>query len=260
MSLVPGMRLGPYEIISLLGAGGMGQVFRARDTRLGRDVAVKILPAPYAGDPEWRRRLEREARAVSSLSHPNVCPLFDVGNHNGVDYLVMEYLEGETLATRLQRGALPTEQVLRYGAEIASALAAAHRRGVVHRDLKPGNVMITRGGARLLDFGLAKPALPLAGVEVTASAPITAHGSIVGTYPYMSPEQVEGRDVDPRSDIFALGALLYEMATGSRAFDGQTSASLIAAILERDPPPIAARQPFAPAALDDIVRGCLAKD
>src|SRR5688572_15963810 len=172
----------------------------------------------------------------------------------------MEYLEGETLATRLQRSALPTDQVLRHVAEIASALAAAHRRGVVHRDLKPGNVMITRGGARLLDFGLAKPALPLAGVEVTASAPITAHGSIVGTYPYMSPEQVEGRDVDPRSDIFALGALLYEMATGSRAFDGQTSASLIAAILERDPPPIAARQPFAPAALDDIVRGCLAKD
>jgi serine/threonine protein kinase len=240
----------------------MGEVYRARDTRLGRDVAVKILPAQYTGDPEWRRRLDREARAISSLSHPNICPLFDVGHQDGVDYLVMEYLEGETLAVRLERGALPPDHVLRHGAEIASALAAAHRRGVVHRDLKPGNVMITRGGARLLDFGLAKPAPPHAAtaVEVTASAPITARGTLVGTYPYMSPEQVEGRETDARSDIFALGAVLYEMATARRAFDGQTTASLIAAILERDPPPISSRQPLAPAALDDIVRGCLAKD
>ena len=240
----------------------MGEVYRARDSRLGRDVAVKILPAQYAGDAEWRRRLDREARAVSSLSHPNICPLFDVGHQDGVDYLVMEFLDGETLATRLQRGALPADQVLRYGAEIASALAAAHRRGVVHRDLKPGNIMITRGGSRLLDFGLAKPALPHGSVpfEVTASAPITAQGTLVGTYPYMSPEQVEGREVDARSDIFALGAVLYEMATGMRAFEGQTTASLIAAILERNPPPILSRQPLAPAALDDIVRGCLAKD
>jgi eukaryotic-like serine/threonine-protein kinase len=260
--LQPGSRLGPYEITAPLGEGGMGEVYRARDPRLGRDVAIKILPARYATDPEWRRRLHREARAVSSLSHPNVCPLFDVGHQDGVDYLVMEYLDGETLATRLQRGALPADQVLRYGAEIASALAAAHRRGIVHRDLKPGNVMITRGGARLLDFGLAKPALTDASlvVEVTASAPITAHGTLVGTYPYMSPEQVEAREVDARSDIFALGAVLYEMVTGRRAFDGQTTASLIAAILERDPPSIASRQPLAPAALDDIVRGCLAKD
>jgi len=262
MALEPGSRLGPYEIAAPLGAGGMGEVYRARDTRLGRDVAIKILPAQYAGDPEWRRRLDREARAVSSLSHPNICPLFDVGHQDGVDFLVMEYLDGETLAARIERGALPVDPVLRYGAEIASALAAAHRRGVVHRDLKPGNVMITRAGARLLDFGLAKPALsvPVSGIDLTASAPITAQGTLVGTYPYMSPEQVEGREVDARSDIFALGAVLYEMATGARAFEGKTTASLIAAILEREPPPIAARQPLAPAALDDIVRGCLAKD
>ena len=261
MALLPGSRLGPYEIATPLGAGGMGEVYRARDTRLGRDVAIKILPAQYAADPEWRRRLDREARAVSSLSHPHVCPLFDVGHQDGVDFLVMEYLEGETLAARLQRGALPADHVLRYGAEVASALAAAHRQGVVHRDLKPGNVMLTRSGARLLDFGLAKPtAANVAPIEVTASAPITARGTLVGTYPYMSPEQVEGREVDARSDIFSLGAVLYEMATGTRAFDGQTTASLIAAILERQPPSIASRQPLAPAALDDIVRGCLAKD
>jgi Tol biopolymer transport system component len=262
MPLQPGARLGPYEIAGPLGAGGMGEVYRARDIRLGRDVAIKILPAQYAGDPEWRRRLDREARAVSSLSHPNICPLFDVGHQAGVDFLVMEYLDGDTLATRLQRGALPIDQVLRYGSEIASALAAAHRQGVVHRDLKPGNVMLTRTGARLLDFGLAKPAASGADarIDVTASAPITAEGTLVGTYPYMSPEQVEGREVDARTDIFALGAVLYEMATGTRAFDGRTAASLIAAILERDPPPIVSRQPLAPAALDDIVRGCLAKD
>jgi eukaryotic-like serine/threonine-protein kinase len=262
MALQAGSRLGPYEIANPLGAGGMGEVYRASDTRLGRDVAIKILPERYAADPEWRRRLEREARAVSSLSHPHVCSLFDVGHQDGIDFLVMEYLEGETLAARLQRGALPADHVLRYGSEIASALAAAHRRGVVHRDLKPGNVMITRAGARLLDFGLAKPALSvsLSDIDVTASAPLTAQGTLVGTYPYMSPEQVEGREIDARSDIFALGAVLYEMATGTRAFEGRTTASLIAAILEREPAPIASRQPLAPAALDDIVRGCLAKD
>ena len=262
MALQPGSRLGPYEIAAPLGTGGMGEVYRARDTRLGREVAIKILSAPYADDPEWRRRLDREARAVSSLSHPNVCPLFDIGHQEGIDFLVMEYLEGETLAARIERGALPVDQVLRYGSEIASALAAAHRQDVVHRDLKPGNVMLTRTGARLLDFGLAKPAASgaTARIDVTASAPITVEGTLVGTYPYMSPEQVEGRDVDARTDIFALGAVLYEMTTGRRAFEGQTTASLIAAILERDPPPIASGQPLAPAALDDIVRGCLAKD
>jgi Tol biopolymer transport system component len=262
MPLESGTRLGPYEVAASLGEGGMGEVYRARDTRLGRDVAIKILPAQYAADPEWRRRLDREARAISSLSHPNICPLFDVGHQDGVDFLVMELLEGETLAARMTRGPLPIDQVLRYGAEIASALAVAHRQGVVHRDLKPGNVMLTRSGARLLDFGLAKPAAPGAGgpIDVTASAPITAQGTLVGTYPYMSPEQLEGREIDARSDIFALGAVLYEMATGKRAFDGKTTASLIAAILERDPAPIASLQPLAPAALDDIVRGCLAKD
>ena len=261
MALLPGSKLGPYEIATPLGAGGMGEVYRARDTRLGRDVAIKILPAQYAADPEWRRRLDREARAVSSLSHPHVCPLFDVGHQDGIDFLVMEYLEGETLAARLQRGALPTDQVLRYGGEIASALAAAHRQGVVHRDLKPGNVMLTRSGTRLLDFGLAKPAaVDVSPIEVTASAPITARGTLVGTYPYMAPEQLEGQDADARTDIFALGAVLYEMATGRRAFDGKTTASLIAAILERDPAPVSSVQPLAPAALDDIIRGCLAKD
>jgi Tol biopolymer transport system component len=239
----------------------MGEVYLARDTRLGRDVAVKILPAQYAADPEWRRRLDREARAISSLSHPHVCPLFDVGHQDGVDYLVMEYLEGETLAARLQRGPLSLDHVLRFGAEIASALAAAHRQGVIHRDLKPGNVMLTRTGARLLDFGLAKPAAVTASpLEATASAPITAQGTLVGTYPYMAPEQLEGRDADTRTDIFALGAVLYEMATGRRAFEGKTTASLIAAILERDPAPISSIQPLAPAAFDDIIRGCLAKD
>ena len=261
MALEPGSQLGPYEIAAPLGAGGMGEVYRAPDTRLGRDVAIKILPAQYSADPEWRRRLDREARAISSLSHPNICPLFDVGHQDGVDFLVMELLEGETLAARLTRGPLPIDQVLRYGAEIASALAAAHRQGVVHRDLKPANVMLTRSGARLLDFGLAKPVAPGTGapIEVTASAPITAQGTLVGTYPYMAPEQIEGREVDARTDIFALGAVLYEMATGRRAFDGKTTASLIAAILERDPAPISSIHPLAPAALDDIVRGCLAK-
>jgi Tol biopolymer transport system component len=262
MILTPGTRLGPYEIVAQAGAGGMGEVYRARDSRLGRDVAIKVLPAKFASDPEWRRRLDREARAISSLSHPNVCPLFDVGHDAGIDFLVMEYLEGETLAARLERGALPLDQMLRYGTEIASALAAAHRQGVVHRDLKPGNVMLTRGGTRLLDFGLAKPAASGRGspVEATASAPITAQGTLVGTYPYMAPEQLEGREADARSDIFALGAVLYEMATGARAFKGQTTASLIAAILERDPAPISSVQPIAPAALEDLVRGCLAKD
>jgi Tol biopolymer transport system component len=261
MTVQPGSRLGPYDILSHAGSGGMGDVYRARDSRLGRDVAVKVLPAQYSADPEWRRRLDREARAISSLSHPHVCPLFDVGHQDGVDYLVMEYLDGETLATRLERGALPLDQVLRYGAEIASALAAAHRQGVVHRDLKPGNVMLTRAGARLLDFGLAKPAAAAASpIEATASAPITAHGTLVGTYPYMAPEQLEGHDADARTDMFALGAVLYEMATGRRAFEGKTTASLIAAILERDPAPVSTVQPLAPAALDDIIRGCLAKD
>jgi eukaryotic-like serine/threonine-protein kinase len=264
MPLPPQTRFGPYEIVSALGAGGMGEVYRAHDSRLGRDVAIKLLPASLASDPEFRRRFEREARAISALSHPNICHLYDVGHHEGTDFLVMECLDGETLASRLARGPLPTDLVLRHGIEMADALEAAHRKGIVHRDLKPGNIMLTRTGARLLDFGLAKPmglgpSVPGAGLA-TVTAPLTAEGTLVGTYHYMSPEQIEGRDADPRSDVFALGAVLYEMATGTRAFQGTSPASVIASILERDPPPIAMLQPLAPAALEDLVRGCLAKD
>ncbi len=262
MTLAPGTRLGPYEIVALAARGGMGEVYRAQDTRLGRDVAVKVLPARFATDPELRQRFEREARAISALSHPAICPLYDVGHHDGVEYLVMEFLEGETLADRLERGPLPLDQVLRFGIDIADALSAAHASGVVHRDLKPGNVMVTRTGARLLDFGLAKPTGPAIGTSsdgVTTAAPLTARGTILGTFQYMSPEQVEGREADARSDLFAFGAVLYEMATGTRAFRGETTTSVVAAILERDPAPISALQPLAPAALDDVVGGCLAK-
>lgn len=263
MALDPGTRLGPFVVESLVGAGGMGEVYRARDSRLGRLVAVKLLPSEFATDSELRRRLEREARVISSLSHPNVCALFDVGHQDGLDYLVMEYLEGETLAARLARGPLPLDQVLRCASEIAGALAAAHRRGLVHRDLKPGNVMLTRDGARLLDFGLAKPSAILPGGpagDLTVTSPISAHGTVAGTYPYMSPEQLQGRDADARSDIFALGTVMYEMATGRRAFEGSSPASVIAAILERDPPPLTALQPLAPAGFEEVVRGCLHKD
>jgi eukaryotic-like serine/threonine-protein kinase len=262
MPLTAGARLGPFEIGAPLGQGGMGEVYRARDARLGRDVALKILPSHVASDPEWRARLEREARALSSLSHPHICHLYDIGHHDGIDFLVMEYLEGETLDARLRRGPLPMPQVLRHGAEIAAALQAAHRTGLVHRDLKPGNIMLTRAGARLLDFGLAKPVRsPITpGVSAATMAPLTTEGTVVGTSQYMSPEQVEGREADARSDIFALGAVLHEMATGARAFDGRSAASAMAAVLERDPPPVSSLQPLAPAALDDVVRGCLAKD
>ena len=243
----------------------MGEVYRARDTRLGRDVAVKVLPEAFASSPDARQRLDREARAISSLSHPNICALYDVGHQDGVDFLVMEYLEGETLAERLTRGPLPPDQVLRYGCEIADGLESAHRKGIVHRDLKPGNVMLTRTGAKLLDFGLAKPSVspvsaPGSIRTATPAAPLTAEGTVIGTFQYMAPEQVEGRATDARSDIFALGAVLHEMATGQRAFDGQSAASVMAAILERQPPPVSSLQPLAPAALDDLVRGCLAKD
>jgi eukaryotic-like serine/threonine-protein kinase len=262
MTLAPGTRLGPYEVLALAGAGGMGEVYRARDTRLGRDVALKVLPERFAADEELRWRFEREARAVSALSHPSICPLYDVGRHEGLDFLVMEFLEGETLATRLKRGPLPLAQVLGYATDIADALAAAHAGGIVHRDLKPGNVMLTRTGARLLDFGLARPSGPAVNAtpeDLTTAAPVTARGTILGTFQYMSPEQVEGRDADARSDIFSFGAVLYEMATGQRAFDGKTTTSVVAAILERDPAPVSALQPLAPAAFDDVVRGCLAK-
>ena len=263
MPLLPLTRLGPYEVVSSAGAGGMGEVYRAVDTRLGRHVAIKVLPASTASSPEWRQRLDREARAVSSLSHPNICALYDIGHQDGIDFLVMEFLEGETLAARLERGPLPVDQALKTGIEIADALQGAHRKGIVHRDLKPSNVMLTRTGARLLDFGLAKPLAPAvrgAGGGETVSGALTAEGTLLGTFQYMSPEQVEGREADARSDVFALGAVLHEMLAGRRAFDGETPASVIAAILEREPPSVSSLQPLSPPALDDIVRGCLSKD
>ena len=263
-----GTKLGPYEILSPLGAGGMGEVYRARDTRLDRTVAVKILPPHLSEQPEARERFEREARAVSSLNHANICQLYDVGQQEGVHYLVMEYLEGETLATRLIKGPLPLEQVLRYGAEIADGLDKAHRSGVVHRDLKPGTIMLTRSGAKLMDFGLAKTAAPpklvshLSATLTSAdvSHPLTAQGTVLGTYQYMSPEQVEGREADPRSDLFSLGAVLYEMTTGKRAFEGKSQISIASAILEKEPEAITAVLPLAPLALQHVVESCIAKD
>src|SRR6266567_4281454 len=254
MSLSSGTRLGPYEIHSPLGAGGMGEVYRARDTRLERTVAVKVLPSHLSASSEVRQRFEREAKTISQLSHPHICALYDVGTQDGVEYLVMEFLEGETLADRLSRGPLPSEQVLRYGIEMADALDKAHRQGIVHRDLKPGNVMLTKSGVKLLDFGLAKAirpasALPLTSLPTQAS-PVTQEGTILGTFQYMAPEQLEGKDVDGRTDIFAFGATLYEMATGRKAFSGATQASLISAILRDDPQPISGIQTMSPPALD----------
>ncbi len=264
MALQPSTRLGPYEIISSIGAGGMGEVYRARDTRLDRIVAIKVLPTHLSSNPQSRERFDREAKAISSLSHPHICPLYDVGHQDGVDFLVMEYLEGETLANRLRQGPLPPEQVLQYAIQITDALDTAHRHGVIHRDLKPGNIMLTKVGAKLLDFGLAKVQAAEAAAGMTQmpteTTPLTAEGTIVGTMQYMAPEQLEGHEADTRTDIFALGAVLYEMATGRRAFEGKSRASLIAAILERDPPPISTLQTMAPPALDHVVRTCLAKD
>jgi Tol biopolymer transport system component len=264
MSLSAGQCLGPYEILAPIGAGGMGEVYRARDTRLDRTVAIKILPSQFSENAELRRRFEREARAVSSLSHPHICSLYDVGQYEGTDYLVMEFLEGETLAARLKKGPLPMEDLLRHATAIASALDAAHQKGLVHRDLKPSNIMLTDSGAKLLDFGLAK-SLALGGETAaltaapTLTSPLTEKGSIVGTYQYMSPEQLEGGEVDARSDIFAFGAVLYEMVTGRRAFEGKTQASVIAAILEREPPSVSSLQPTSPPALDRLIETCLVK-
>jgi Tol biopolymer transport system component len=239
----------------------MGEVWRARDTRLDRSVAIKILPAEFSENARLKARFEREAKAISQLNHPNICSLFDVGHHDGTDFLVMELIEGQTLADLLRRGPLPLASVIRYGAEIAEALETAHRSRVVHRDLKPQNVMITRSGAKLLDFGLAKPNVIEVGVDAaTAQKSLTGEGMIVGTLHYMSPEQLEGQDVDHRSDIFALGAVLYEMATGRRAFGGQTRTSVIAAIVAAEPPPMSQLQPLTPRALERLVRACLSKD
>ncbi len=235
MTLVTGSRLGPYEVISPLGAGGMGEVYKARDTRLDRTVAVKVLPSHLSSSPEVRQRFEREAKTISQLSHPHICALYDVGREGDTEYLVMEYLEGETLAFRLAKGPLPLEQTLRFGQEIADALEKAHRQGIVHRDLKPGNVMLTKSGVKLLDFGLAKgfaAATNPSGVtslptELGTAQNLTQEGTILGTFQYMSPEQLESKEADARSDIFAFGAVLYEMAAGKKAFTGQSQASLI---------------------------------
>ena len=267
MALNAGTRLGPYEIVSPLGAGGMGEVYRANDTRLERSVAIKVLTAHLSLSAELRQRFEREAKTISKLSHPHICAIYDVGQADGTDYLVMEYLEGETLTQRLARGPLPAEQVLRYGIEMAEALDQAHRQGIVHRDLKPGNVMVTKGGAKLLDFGLAKAFAPVASVSgatalptVAGAADLTQGGTILGTFQYMAPEQLEGREADARTDIFALGAVLYEMATGRKAFAGKSQASLIGSILKDEPPAISTIQPMAPPALDRVVKICLSKD
>lgn len=264
MPLAAGAKLGPYEIIAPLGAGGMGEVYRARDGRLDRMVAIKLLAPHMAADPEFRERFEREAKAVSSLDHPQICALYDIGDADSVQFLVMQYLEGETLAERLTRGALPVDEAIRFGGQMARALDAAHRRGIIHRDLKPGNVMLTGSGVKLLDFGLAKIAPPVstAGFTMaTRSAPLTEQGSFLGTLQYMAPEQLEGRDADARSDIFALGAIVYEMLGGRRAFESDSQAGVIAAILKADPPRLPAIEIPAAAerALDRLLKKSLAK-
>ena len=265
MSLASGTKLGPYEVQAPLGAGGMGEVYRARDTRLERTVAIKVLPEHLSANPESKQRFEREARSISSLNHPNICALYDIGSQDGIDFLVMEYLEGQTLAERLQKGALPIEQVLKIGIEIADALDKAHRQGIVHCDLKPGNIMLTKSGAKLMDFGLAKSAqaASIAGVAVgtpTLSSRLTVEGTIVGTFQYMAPEQLEGKDADARSDIFGLGAVLYEGATGQPAFQGKTPPSIVAAILGSEPTPIKTLEGTTPPELDRLIRTALSKN
>ncbi len=272
MVLNPGQRLGPYEVVSAIGAGGMGEVYRARDTRLGRDVAIKVLPEALASDPLFRERFEREARSISALNHPNICTLHDIGRQDDIEFLVMELLEGETLAVRLEKGALPPPEALKVAIEIAGALDRAHRQGIVHRDLKPGNVFLTKAGAKLLDFGLAKmgkhgalsdvahTTFALSPQPLAPNPALTAQGAILGTFQYMAPEQIEGLEADPRTDIFAFGVVLFEMLTGTRAFTGRSQASLIGAILKDQPPPISQVQPLTPPAIDHLVQTCLAKD
>ena len=260
MTLISGSSLGPYEIVAPLGAGGMGEVYKARDTRLDRTVAIKVLSKTLAADPQFRERFDREARALSQLTHPHICTLYDVG----AAYLVMEYLEGETLADRLAKGALPLDTALTLAIQISDAIHAAHRAGIVHRDLKPGNVMITRGGAKLLDFGLAKAGganSATSGLSMLPTTPptLTAHGTILGTFQYMAPEQLEGHEADERSDLFAFGAVLYEMVTGRKAFEGKSHASLISSIMSSHPAPASSLVTVLPAALDHVIARCLAK-
>jgi Tol biopolymer transport system component len=281
MALTSGTKLGPYEILSPLGAGGMGEVYRAKDTRLDRTVAIKVLPSHLSSNPELKQRMEREAKAISALQHANICTLHDIGSQDGTDFLVMEYLEGQTLAQRLAKGPLPLDQVLKIATEIAQALEKAHQQGIIHRDLKPANIMLTKAGAKLMDFGLAKPGLANAGLSVTPQAigpltpstptinlasltaavsPLTQKGSIVGTFQYMAPEVLQGAEADARSDLFSFGCVLYEMITGRRAFEGKSQLSVFTSILEKDPDPITATQPQAPPMLDRVVCACLAKD
>src|SRR5579862_2387293 len=276
MPLTPGTKLGPYEIQSPLGAGGMGEVYRAKDIRLDRTVAIKILPAHLSDDPALKQRMEREAKAISALQHSNICTLYDVGSQDGTDFLVMEYLEGQTLADRLAKGALPLDQVLKIGTEIAQALEKAHQQGIIHRDLKTANIMLTKAGAKLMDFGLAKPEVTISSQAVgsftpstptmnlasltSAASPLTQKGSIVGTFQYMAPELLQGAEADARSDLFSFGCVLYEMITGRRAFEGKSQLSVFTSILEKDPEPIAASQPLTPPMLERVVGACLAKD
>ena len=276
MALPTGTRLGAYEIVSLLGAGGMGEVYRAKDTRLDRTVAIKVLPSHLSADPELKQRMEREARAISALQHANICTLHDIGAQDGIDFMVMEYLDGQTLGARLERGALPLEQVLKVGAEVALALDKAHRQGIVHRDLKPANIMLTKAGAKLMDFGLAKPKLSVTSQAAgpftpstptmnlasltSATSPLTQKGSIVGTFQYMAPEVLQGAEADARSDLFSFGCVLYEMVTGRHAFEGKSQLSVFTAILEKEPEPISVIRPTTPPMLDRVIRACLAKD
>jgi len=278
MALTSGTKLGPYEIQSALGAGGMGEVYRALDTRLDRTVAIKVLAAHLSSSPELRQRMEREARSISALNHPHICQLYDIGSQSGTDFLVMEYLEGETLAERLKRGSLPLPEILKIGIAVAEALAVAHHQGIVHRDLKPGNIMLTHSGAKLMDFGLAKPlGVPNTSIGSGAAAapsftaiatmsgasplsPLTTVGSIIGTIQYMSPEQIEGKEADARSDIFAFGTVLYEMVTGKRPFAGKSQISLASSILEKDPDPVSATNPATPPAFEHVLTTCLQKN
>jgi Tol biopolymer transport system component/tRNA A-37 threonylcarbamoyl transferase component Bud32 len=265
MAILPGKRLGPYEIHSAIGAGGMGEVYKARDTRLDRTVAIKVLSTHLADRADSRERFEREAKTIASLNHPHICTLFDTGHQDEIDFLVMEFIEGDTLAQRLQKGPLPIQQALQYAIEIADAMDKAHRKGITHRDLKPGNIMLTKTGTKLLDFGLAKlapspaPATPDSQLPTMKDA-ITEQGTILGTLQYMAPEQVEGKEADARTDIFAFGVVVYEMATRKRAFEGKSRASLMAKILETDPPPMSSLQAMTPPALDRLVKRCLAKE
>jgi eukaryotic-like serine/threonine-protein kinase len=260
--VLTGRHLGPYAICARIGVGGMGEVYKGRDTRLSRDVAIKVLAAQVAADPQSLERFQREARAVASLNHPHICTLHDVGSQDGTDFLVMEYLDGETLAERLERGLLRLDQALQYAVQIADALDKAHRLGITHRDLKPANVMIVKSGAKLLDFGLAKLQSTATGavVEGASDSRLTAPGMMFGTLQYMAPEQIKGKKTDARTDLFAFGAVLYQMLTGARAFQGDGDADVMVAILERDPPPVSSQQPLATPALDRIVSTCLAKD